>query len=474
MTGSGQMMGRGVVKEQRRIRGDVLNSTSPLHLSRRLSRCLAHSPAAFHEDRGDMNLYKSFGNLMEAWVSDGDLCLEPEWVRNNDEDLPTPSSDVGTNLRSESVDSGVETASSVTSFPPTPCSISTDNAEMEAFTPEREGLTPASTSQSPVLSSPVPSPPPSSSPQLLPRRPQEDSTALHLKVEQALQKTDSLRQKKKTEPLTVEEVLRRRPRAPFLPKRHTSELVRGQRSESFILRRTDHPSVLLRQMSDTCRRPMSMGADMQLAQMRSEDLGEEARTGMSPGLRYLEDMCQMLEKIAREQMHSRVLQMEMDTLQEHEDMEVSQAPDTCQGDSDAAEEDLTSCQSLGNTESEEQTSSVPQQRKEFHYGHFRKRSASDTNLSKMHLRNLDADCRGQHMSTTDLMEEVEEEYEKQESGKEATHKKNKNWRLKFGSWSKQDSGLRDEKGQQMQSFERNSARRRLSQLFKWRRKTQPV
>lgn len=30
---TGQMMGGGVVKEQRRIRGDVLNSTSPVHLS---------------------------------------------------------------------------------------------------------------------------------------------------------------------------------------------------------------------------------------------------------------------------------------------------------------------------------------------------------------------------------------------------------------------------------------------------------
>lgn len=30
---AGQMLGRGVVKEQRRIRGDVLNSASPVHLS---------------------------------------------------------------------------------------------------------------------------------------------------------------------------------------------------------------------------------------------------------------------------------------------------------------------------------------------------------------------------------------------------------------------------------------------------------
>lgn len=190
-------------------------------------------------------------------MSDGGL--DSTWHGNNDEeDLPTPSSDVGTNLRSESVDSGVETASSVTSLPATPCSVSTDNAEIDTFTPEREGLTPASTSQSPVLSSPS-----LSSPHLLPSRAQEGSTALHLKVEQALQKTDSQRLKKSQEAPSVDEVLRRRPKAAVVPKRHTSELMRGQRSESFGQRsesfgprRTVSSSA--RQMSDMCRRPTSL------------------------------------------------------------------------------------------------------------------------------------------------------------------------------------------------------------------------
>ncbi|XP_042365621.1 uncharacterized protein si:dkey-106l3.7 [Plectropomus leopardus] len=458
---TGQMMGRGVVKEQRRIRGDVLNPTSPVHLSSRPGWCLVGSPAAVYRDGGEMNLYRSFGNLMEVWVVDGGQCLDTEWLENNGEDPPTPFSDVGTNLRSESVDSGVETASSVTSLPPTPCSISTDNAEIEAFTPER-GLTPASTSQSPVLSSPVLPSSSSSSPQLHPSRAQQSSPDLHLKVEQALQKTDSLRLKKNPEPLTVDEVLRRRPRASFLPKRHTSELVRGQRSESFSLRGTENPSALMRQMSDMCRRPVSMRCD---TQTRSEDFGEEGRPGLSPGLCYLEQVCQMLEEVARQQMHSRALQMETDALREHQDVEV---PDTCHSDSKAAEEGLTSCQNPGSAE----PSSNSQQRKV--YGHFRQRSASDTNLSKLHLRKMNTDCRGQHLSTTDLLEEQEEDHEKQESGKVQTNKFNRNWRLKFGSFTKEESAVRDLKSQQMQSSVRNSARRRLSQLFKWRRKTQPV
>lgn len=45
---------------------------------------------------------------------------------------------------------------------------------------------------------------------------------------------------------------------------------------------------------------------------------------MSPGLIYLEQVCQMLEETARKQMRDRALQMERDALQEHQEMEVSQ------------------------------------------------------------------------------------------------------------------------------------------------------
>lgn len=209
-----------------------------------------------------MNLYRSFGNLMEAWVTEGSLCSDLEWLGNHDEDSPASSSDMGTNLRSESVDSGVETTSSDASFPATSCSISTDNAEIDTFTP--------TSSQSPVLSSPVPYCSSSSSPQLCPSRTQEGSTALHLKVKQALERTDSKRLKDNPEPVTVDEVLRRRTRASFLPKRHTSDLVRGQRSHSFGPRRTVNPSVPVRQMSDIYRRPLSMSCDKQPVQTRSE------------------------------------------------------------------------------------------------------------------------------------------------------------------------------------------------------------
>ncbi|CAK6959378.1 uncharacterized protein si:dkey-106l3.7 isoform X2 [Scomber scombrus] len=399
----------------------------------------------------EMNLYRSFGNLMEAWITERNSCSDSVWLENHEEDSPT-SSDMGTNLRSESVDSGVETASSDTSFPVTSSSISTDNAEIDAFSP-------TSTSQSPLLSSPVPSSSSSSSPHLFSSRAQEGSTALCLKVEQALQRTDCKRVKDNSEPVTVDVVLRRRPRASLLPKRHSSDLVRGQRSQRFGLRSTVNPSAPVRQMSEH-RRPMSTSFEKQPVQTRSEVLGEEVRTGLSPGLEYLEQICQMLEEIARQQMHNHALQMEMDALREHQDMQ-------------ALKEDLSSCQRLEN-EVEERVFIEPQQRKDYPYRHFRQRSASYTSLETLHSRKLRVDCKGQHLSTDDLLKKAEEDYEKQECKKGDKNKTNKNWRLKIGSLRREDSGLGDAKSQQTQSSERNPTRRRLSQLFRRRRKTLPA
>ncbi|XP_019937397.2 uncharacterized protein [Paralichthys olivaceus] len=394
-----------------------------------------------------MNLYRSFGNLMEAWVNEGGTYP----------DSPTPSSDTGPNFRSESVDSGVETASTDTSFPASSSFTSADNAETDAFMPEATGLSLASTSLSPVLSSPVPSSSSSSSPGLCPIKSLDRSTALQRKVEQALQRTDSKNQKDNSQLLTVEEVLRRQSRTSSPAKRHTSGPVRGQRSESFGPRRTVNQSVSLRQTSEMCRRPMSLRLD----KLKSEELGDKDMSGMSPGLRYLEQVCQMLEEIARQQIQNQALQMEMDALREHEDV---QAPGSCHTDSGAAEEDE-------HVENEEHSSSEGQQFKTNPYGHFRQRSASDTTLTSLHLRQIKSDCRGQHMSTDVLQEKLEEEHLQKESPNEERNKTDKNWRIKISSFRREEPFLRDIKGQQ--SSEKNSARRRLSQLFR-RRKTLPV
>lgn len=55
-----------------------------------------------------------------------------------------------------------------------------------------------------------------------------------------------------------------------------------------------------------------------------QDLGEEEVKGLSPGLSYLEQVCQMLEEVARQQMHNQALQMDANAPREHQDVEVSQ------------------------------------------------------------------------------------------------------------------------------------------------------
>lgn len=188
-----------------------------------------------------MNLYRSFGNLMETWVNEDRASPQLQLLQDTMDSL-VPTSDMGINPRSESVDSGVELASCGT---PCPASSSSASTEMDSLMLQSEGLIPASTSQSPVLSSPAPSSSSSSSsPCLCPSTAEEYSSSLHQKVERALRKADSRNWKSMDEPVV------RQPRASFLPKGHASELVRCSRSQSFDTRRRFDPSVPLKQMSN--------------------------------------------------------------------------------------------------------------------------------------------------------------------------------------------------------------------------------
>lgn len=184
---------------------------------------------------------------MEAWITEGGQCRCTEFLGKNDEDSTAPSSHMETNLRSESVDSGVESASSDMSFHGISSSVSTENTDIDTFAAEREGEKSTPASESSVLSCPTPSSVFPSTTQL--NSGQEALTILHQKVEQTLQRTNSKHLKKKPEFLMVDDMLRRHPRPCSLPKRHTSEIVRNQR-------RTLDPSAPHRR-----RRPMSMLSD---------------------------------------------------------------------------------------------------------------------------------------------------------------------------------------------------------------------
>ncbi|XP_033832280.1 uncharacterized protein si:dkey-106l3.7 [Periophthalmus magnuspinnatus] len=372
-----------------------------------------------------MNLYRSFGNLMEAWVTEG--ASEPDWLERNEEDPPSPPSDVDTNVRSESVDSGVETASSDISFPTTSVSV-----DLDTFTPP--------TSQFPVLSFPS-----SSSPYLMANR---------SKVEQALLRVESFREKRKEAP--VDEMVRRQPLSSLLPKRHTPDLVRSQRSSSFVLRKTSSSSPLIRQISQGQRRPQSAIYDRQqtLNYIPKVLTGAE-KSELSPGLQYLEQVCQMLEEYAQEQLHHNT--------QHTKALEEEQVAGTCHFEAVEKEE---LCQSSEETQLDP-SSSVPQQRRERLHGHFRQRSASDTNLASLHLRRLKLDYEECNLSTHGLQEKAEEDQENQDCRKDDLSKSKNYWRFKFGSMRKVD----EKNSPQMLS---SSTRRRLSQLFRRRRKTGPV
>ncbi|XP_029024854.1 uncharacterized protein si:dkey-106l3.7 isoform X2 [Betta splendens] len=358
-----------------------------------------------------MNLYRSFGNLLELWVAEAEERSDSDPAGDN-EDSPAPSSDAGAHWCG-SLDSGVEAGTS----------CSTDAAERDS-----DELSPASASQSPFLSS---------SPRL---RPGAAPQGPNHRVEQALERIKSKSLRGKPE---ADEAPRRRPSSSSPPKRHSSELVRGQRSQNLHPRWTVDPSV-----SERWR-----------GKPGSEDVCGERRQQLSPGLLYLEQLCQRLEELARQHMQNRASQTETAALQER------LGPQDLQtwSDSEDAEEKPSSCPRLENTPHAE-NSSVRNP-----YTHFRARSASDSTIATLHKRKLSADCRGQHLSTYDLSLEAEREQNKLESIVEETDKPKKSWKFRIGSLR----GDASSKSQHTQPPERNSTRRRLSQLFRRRRTILP-
>ncbi|XP_032425939.1 uncharacterized protein LOC116724389 isoform X1 [Xiphophorus hellerii] len=397
-----------------------------------------------------MNLYRSFSNLMEAYVYEERTLPESQWRRDNTDGPHAPASNIAVNPRSESVDSGVESASCETPNFATAGSLSTDNTEMDLFLLQSDNFVPASTPQPPVFMSTLSSSSPSS-PNLRLSRAEEASTTLNLKEEPELQRTDSKRWKQ------VYEVLSQQPKTSSLPKQHTSELKRCIRSASFNLRRRFDPPVRNGQMSETERKPFLVGSVEQISQSSVVFEGKE----LSPGLCYLEWVCQKMELYAKHQMQNQAKQAETDTPQEHEEQKpvlVSQH--------DAADAQ----ENHPRLENAQEIPSEPQQQKP---RYFRQRSASDTTFSKMHLKKFNLSSRGKRQSTSDLREIEEEDVLPMESVKEESSKKNIIQRLKLGSLRRVASAVSDSRSTQTQSSEKTTTRRRLSQLFRRTRKVSP-
>ncbi|XP_027881596.1 uncharacterized protein LOC114149744 isoform X3 [Xiphophorus couchianus] len=336
-----------------------------------------------------MNLYRSFSNLMEAYVYEERTRPESQWRRDNADGPHAPVSNIAVNPRSESVDSGVESASCETPNSATAGSLSTDNTEMDLFLLQSDNFVPASTPQPPVFMSTLSSSSPSS-PNLRLSRAEEASTTLNLKEEPELQRTDSKRWKQVYESSVVFE-------------------------------------------------------------------GKE----LSPGLCYLEWVCQKMELYAKHQMQNQAKQAETDTPQEHEEQKPVLVS---QHDAADAQEDHP------RLENAQEIPSEPQQQKP---RYFRQRSASDTTFSKMHLKKFNLSSRGKRQSTSDLREIEEEDVLPMESVKEESSKKNIIQKLKLGSLRRVASAVSDSRSTQTQSSEKTTTRRRLSQLFRRTRKVSP-
>ncbi|KAK7896290.1 hypothetical protein WMY93_021615 [Mugilogobius chulae] len=407
-----------------------------------LSPCsVLHSFCRSNEEEekgeGSMNLYRSFGNLMEAWVVDGRAVRTPDFLAERSEDEPPspPSSDADTNLRSESVDSGVETASSDISFPTVNVSV-----DLDPFTP--------SASQSPISAFPAPISSSSSSPYLKLNK---------SKVEEALMRAESFREERKM--TAADEVVRRKPLETLSVKGHMFDLSRGQRSGSFVLRKTSSPAQLVRHMSDAPRRPQSAIYERPIFDCIPKVSSEAEKPELSPGLQYLEQVCQMLEEYARDQLHHNTLHSEP-----IEEAQEEQAAGSCQSE-EADGEAEESCVSLNNTQTHRSNSEAQQRPRERPFGHFRQRSASDTNLASLHLRRLKLNHQEYNLSSHDLQERPEEDQENQDGQNDGLVKSKNYWRFKFGSLRVKEEDKRSSHG---------STRRRLSQFFKRRRKTGPV
>ncbi|XP_038139573.1 uncharacterized protein si:dkey-106l3.7 [Cyprinodon tularosa] len=391
-----------------------------------------------------MNLYRSFGDLMEVYVYEERTHPESHWHQDNADGPPAPVSNMAVNPRSESVDSGVETASCETPIPTSGNFLSTDNTEIEIFQLPRDRFSPASTSQSPVLTSSLPSSS-SSSPNMCSSRAEKEPTPLNLKGEPELQRTDSKRWKQ------VYEVLSHQPKSSSLPKQHTSDLKRCIRFASFNMRRRFDPSVPSGNVSETQREPLSVGSVEQISQGSGMFEGKE----LSPGLCYLEWVCQKMELYAKQKMQNQELQTETVALQENEEQKNNSAD---------SQEDQPSLENAKQVPSE-----PPQQKSR----HFRQRSASDTTFSKLHLKKLNRNSRGQQLSTNNLREIEEEDTTQMDSKKEESNRRSLIQRLKIGSLRRAESAASDIRSQQMQSSEKLSTRRRFSQLFRRSKKVSP-
>lgn len=434
----------------------------------------------------NMNLYRNFGNLLEAWVANGvpfSFSDEQTLTLSDTSNTTTPVStqpstpDLGINLRSESDDSGFEittgSSDAADSLPSsgnpqlTPMSVLTDGEE-------RGSPTPSSTLTSPLRSSARSSVSASSVSLFLPGDAAAATAAapvtrdramtLHHKVEQALLKITPSGRKTRSDsnPNLYAAAHRRVPKkTPSLPRHNTA--VRIVRSESVSVAKTSQ--LCLRpawhQRSDRQRRPVSLYRDTRLTETHIEEESEEARDEeeLSPGLSYLEQVCQMWEEIAQLQIHNRELHAEMDVLRDHRGTQSESCPcsrETIPEDqhNDAHKTHLAEFERVTQWQRSDTDDKCGK--------------TSETETLTRHSRSLKPHTRGQPVSER-LRTEPAEDPNQVTRGE----KKGKMWMIRKAPSRKEATGLDSDGHRSRPSQAKRTTSHRLSQLFRGARTSPP-
>lgn len=151
-----------------------------------------------------------------------------------------------------------------------------------------------------------------------------------------------------------------------------------------------------------------------------QDLSEDEAKGLSPGLCYLEYVCQILEEFAEQQRHNQAVQRQKNSLQTHLKVEACPAEPVvevshqvgfinpaqvgvlkwCCGAFESNEDScLTAFQAFDSCQTDSGAASKREERSPSErrhprplHRHFRQRSASDANVATLHLSESQPTC----------------------------------------------------------------------------------
>ncbi|XP_042588256.1 uncharacterized protein si:dkey-106l3.7 isoform X2 [Cyprinus carpio] len=252
-----------------------------------------------------MNLYRNFGNLLESWVTEGyqDLYLQSGPGVDRLDSISRDSVPL-CNVKSESEDSGFETVSTTSPCHSHQCSALMSEESQTVFGSTEDEVQPSSPSPSICSSS-------SSSVDLSSVAPKTTC----LEVEQALRRTNSLSWRR------LPHQMERRTTGPwycsYMASFPTSFHSDSSRPHHWFARpRRSHSQPPDPKKAALYRKRLKLHQHGQPvhSQLELVDSDQYSLDKLSPGLRYLEQVCRMLENIAKLQQQNYCLQKEVEIL----------------------------------------------------------------------------------------------------------------------------------------------------------------